>query len=131
MAVIDAGTVAATQRDRLTQLGVRNAGMGHRERLGQCGGGEPFDQLRHVRDTGMAHDAERFGAHVMTLPGRPRFGHGGDQCASVRGHPLVGDLRCRYPGTFWGQDTGQHAVYSVVAQDLDGVVAPGVALFSQ
>ena len=33
VAAVDAGTVAATQRDRLTQLGVVDAGMGHRERL--------------------------------------------------------------------------------------------------
>ena len=127
---IDAGTVAATQRDGLTQLGVVDASVRHRKRLGQCGGGEPFDKLRHVCDTLIAHHSQRFGAHVMTLPGRARFGHGGDQCASMRRHPFVGDLRCRV-AAFGGQDAGQHALYSVVAQDLDGLVAPGVALLGQ
>ena len=74
VAAVDAGTVAATQRDRLAQLGVRDAGVRHRERFPERGIGEAFDQCDIVRHVVCTGHPQRFGAHVVALPSGAGFG---------------------------------------------------------
>ena len=91
VAAVDAGAVAATQRDRLTQLGVGDAGVRHRKRVPECGIGEAFDQCDIVRHVVCAGHPQRFGAHVVALPGGAGFATRGDEFASTRRDPFLVD----------------------------------------